>query len=202
MKPPAANGRPDDFQTPKEALIPLLKYLKRDWRIWECAEGQGNLSNALWEAGFNVVGSDILKGDFPSILSVNRNTKKTYTRIWERSFLDWTPDGWDCIITNPPFSLKGEFLEKAYKSGRPFAFLLPLTTFEGKKRQKLFKKYGLEVILFDKRINFTTPSGRGSGSWFATAWFTWGLNLGKELNFVNFVAAGNHTLTEYMEAVL
>ena len=68
--------------------------------------------------------------------------------------------------------------------GKPFAFLLPLTTFETYKRQHLFQRYGLEVIFFDKRINFETPSGNGSGSWFATAWFTNGLNIGKELNFV------------------
>ena len=68
--------------------------------------------------------------------------------------------------------------------GKPFAFLLPLTTFETRKRQYLFQKYGLEVIFFDKRINFETPSGKGSGSWFATAWFTNGLNIGKEMNFV------------------
>ena len=29
MKIPSSQGRPDDFQTPKEALEPLLAYLKR-----------------------------------------------------------------------------------------------------------------------------------------------------------------------------
>jgi len=59
-----------------------------------------------------------------------------------------------------------------------------LTTFETRKRQELFKKYGLEVIFFDKRINFETPSGKGSGAWFQVAWFTWKLNLPKDLNFI------------------
>jgi len=95
----------------------------------------------------------------------------------------WTPDSFDLIVTNPPFSLKGEFLERAYLLGKPFAFLLPLTTFEGLKRQALFRRYGLEVVLFDRRINFETPSGRGGGSWFATAWFTWGLGIGRQLSF-------------------
>jgi hypothetical protein len=95
------------------------------------------------------------------------------------------PPGVDCIVTNPPYKYKQQFLERAYAHGKPFALLLPLTTFETAKRQALFKKHGLEVILFDKRINFTTPSGQGSGSWFATAWFTWGLHLPEILNFVH-----------------
>ncbi|MEM3859736.1 MAG: hypothetical protein QW478_10090, partial [Candidatus Micrarchaeaceae archaeon] len=87
----------------------------------------------------------------------------------------------DAIVTNPPFSLKQEFLIRCYELQKPFALLLPLTTFETKKRQDLFKKYGVEVIFFPKRINFETPDGSGNGSWFATAWFTWGLNLGRSL---------------------
>ena len=47
----------------------------------------------------------------------------------------------------------------------------------------LFEKYGIEVLLLDKRINFETPDGNGNGSWFATAWFTNGLRLGKQLTF-------------------
>jgi len=61
---------------------------------------------------------------------------------------------------------------------------LPLTALESEKRQKLFREYGLQLIIPNKRINFETPSKKGSGSWFATAWFTWGLNLPKDLMFV------------------
>jgi hypothetical protein len=93
------------------------------------------------------------------------------------------PEHYDCIITNPPFSIKQQFLERAYMLGKPFAFLLPLTTLETKKRQDLFRLYGLEIILLDRRINFFTPSGMVSSAWFATAWFTWGLNIGKQLSF-------------------
>ena len=103
----------------------------------------------------------------------------------------------DIVITNPPFSLKQKFLERAYRLGKPFAFLLPLTTFETKKRQVLFKKYGLEVIFFDKRINFKTPSGKGSGSWFATAWFTNGLNIGSQINFESLLLTGQKSISDF-----
>lgn len=155
-------GSSNDFQTPPKALNPLFKYLKKGWIIWECACGKENLTRELRERGFTVISTDILTG---------------------KDFLTWGPPIYNCVITNPPFSLKQQFLERCYKLKKPFALLLPLTTFETAKRQKLFKKYGVEVIFFNKRINFETPSGKGSGSWFASAWFTNGLSIGKELTF-------------------
>ena len=162
MKPPMKQGNSNDFQTPAFAINPLLPYIKKDWIIWECACGKGNLVKAFKEKDYQVIGTDILNGD---------------------DFLMWQPEKYNCIITNPPYSIKQDFLRRAYNLGKPFAFLLPLTTFETYKRQSMFERYGLEVIFFDKRINFETPSGNGSGSWFATAWFTNGLNIGEELNY-------------------
>lgn len=165
MKPPLLNGNPDDFQTPPNALTPLLKFIPKDKVVWECASGKGNLVRAFQELGYQVIGSDALTG---------------------QSFFLYQPEQYDVIVTNPPFSLKQEFLEHAYCLGKPFAFLLPLTTFESKKRQSLFKKNGVEVIFLDKRVNFETPSGNGSGSWFATAWFTWGLGIGSQIIFEEY----------------
>jgi len=164
VKPPLHGYAPDDFQTPPEALEPLLPYLNRDWLIWECAEGKGYLTRSLRDKSYQVLGSDILSGE---------------------DFLRWQPMYFDCIVTNPPYSLKQQFLQRAYSLGKPFAFLLPLTTLETKVRQDLFKHYGLEIILFDKRINFYVPSGKDSKSWFATAWFTNRLNIGNQLTFVS-----------------
>jgi len=87
-------------------------------------------------------------------------------------------------------------LERAYTLQKPFALLLPLTTFETRRRQELFKQYGVQVIFFDKRINFITPTGKAgkeSKSWFSTAWFTWGLNLPEQLNFVRFGKRMEHS---------
>jgi hypothetical protein len=153
MKPPLRKRYSDDFQTPAIAISPLIPFLKRDWVIWECAEGKGNLTKALKRYGFRVIGSDILSG---------------------KDFLKWQPEKWDCIVTNPPYSLRYEFIKRAYELGKPWAMLMPLTTLEG-KRQKLFEKYGVEILVLDKRINFETPSGKGSGAWFPVAWFCWNI---------------------------
>jgi hypothetical protein len=60
----------------------------------------------------------------------------------------------------------------------------PIAALESKKRQALYAKYGLQLIIPDKRIDFETPTGEGSSAWFATAWYTWGLNLPHDLMFV------------------
>ena len=167
MKPPLIVGASNDFQTPPQALMPLLPYIDSDWVVWECACGEGYLSSELLRRGFSVISSDIMCSQ-------------------EQDFLSWEPSCWDCVITNPPFSLKQKFLERAYQLRKPFALLLPLTTLETAKRQHLFQEYGVEIVLFDKRINFITPSKKqDSSSWFATAWFTHGLGIGKELSFVH-----------------
>lgn len=101
-----------------------------------------------------------------------------------KDFLSWKPEKFDIIVTNPPYSLKDKFLERCFELGNPFCLLLPLTALESEKRQKLFRKHGIQLIIPNKRFNFETPSGKGSGSWFCSAWFTWGLNLSKELNFI------------------
>lgn len=155
------NGRSDEFMTPKEALLPLLPYLKKKWIIWECAWGKGSLAKHLEEEGFKVIGN---KDDF------------LITEYKDLIF--------DCIVTNPPYSLKEEFLERCYEYNKPFALLMPLTALEGKKRGALYKKYGIQLIIPNKRINFITPSGKGSGAWFQVAWFCWKLNLPKDLNFI------------------
>jgi hypothetical protein len=160
------SGRSDDFQTPSIAIQPLLKYIPKEKIIWECSCGKGNICRAFEVEGYNVIGTDIKTGS---------------------NFLNYEPEeNYDVIVTNPPFTIKEQFLARAYKLKKPFAFLLPLTTFEGQKRQKLFKDNGVQVIFVNKRINFETPGKGGGTAWFATAWFTHGLNLPREINFYEF----------------
>ena len=174
MKPPLTGKKFDDFQTPAYALKPLFPFLRGDWVIWECAQGKGNLSSALRKAGYVVAGSDILTG---------------------QDFLNWQPNVvWDCIVTNPPYSLKQKFIVRAYQMGKPFAFLLPLTTLETRARQALFERHGVEIILFDRRVNFEVPSQKESKSWFATAWFTNGLKIGQQLTFARLNKDGQAEL--------
>lgn len=158
LKRMSKNGS-DDFQTPPEALKPLIPFLKKEWLIWECAEGQGYIKKELKNNGFKVIGSDK-----------------------EFDFIKNTIDEFDCIVTNPPYSLKNEFIEKCYVLNKTFALLLPLTALESNKRQEYWKK-GLQLILLNKRINFIFGDNSKKSNWFATAWFTYGLNLPSDIYF-------------------
>lgn len=159
-------GGMDDYQTPPEAISILLPHLQRHWTVWEPAAGEGYLVRALEEVRLKVIATDIHN---------------------DQDFLTYEPgEHYDVIITNPPYSLKDEFLERAYSLRKPFAFLLSLTTLEGKRRQGMFASHGISLIIPDRRINFISPDGRDSGSWFLTAWFTWQLQ-DKDLEFVSYI---------------
>src|SRR3990167_2090662 len=154
----------DRFQTPAYAILPLLPYIGSNQSVWEPACGVGNLVNSFISHGFlRVIGTDILTGD---------------------DFFGCVPKDEEIIVTNPPYSLKIEWIRRCYELGKPFALLLPMTVME-QAVCKMFDAHGIELIIPYQRINFETPSGEGSGAWFKTAWFTWRLNIGKQLTFVD-----------------
>ena len=158
-------GHPDNFQTPASALDCLIPHLKKDWIIWEPACGKGNLVAGLRDNGFGVRPTDIMHGDNEDFLTCHVSPY------------------FDSIVTNPPFSIKEKFLARSYEIGKPFALLMPITTFDSRERRKLFARHGIQLVLPNGRINFETPNGKGSSSWFYTAWFCWKFNLPHQLNF-------------------
>lgn len=166
----------DRCQTPFYALDPLLPHLRREWRIWEPAAGEGNIVTRLSFAGYRVVAGDLLGGE---------------------NFFQYSPPGWDCQVTNPPYSVKYAWLSRSYQLGKPFALLLPLETLGAAKGQELFERHGVEIILLNKRINFKMPGKGygGGGAQFPTAWFTWGLGIGRQFTFAKINYYGDSQLS-------
>jgi hypothetical protein len=148
----------DACQTPAYALDPLLPYLKREWAIWEAAAGEHRLVEALYDAGYseaNVIPSDLLTG---------------------QNFFEYEPDNWDCLVTNPPYSLKYKWLERCYALGKPFALLVPVETLGSKAAQDLIQKFGFEMLLLDSRVDFEMPNKGFEGSaQFPVMWLCWRL---------------------------
>lgn len=164
-KLPARKGSPDHFQSPPAVLDPLVPYLPRGVRIWEPACGQGNLVRGLEERGFRVRGTDLI-------------------RERRHDFFSYEPSfefPWDVQVTNPPYSIKDEWIARSYFLAKPWALLMPIVALGEQKRHVMFAEYGVQLILFPGRVNFQTPSGKGSGAWFDVCWFTWGLGLEKDL---------------------
>ena len=159
----------DEFKTPEYIVKVLIPFIPKEVKIvWECASNGGSLiSKVLRENGYEL--HEIADYFSNSIFHTSQ------------------PKEYDAVITNPPYSLKTEFLEQAYSNNKPFAFLMPVTTLEDadNTRHRLFKRYGIQLILPDHRTDFITPTGKGSGSWFLTCWFCWKFNLPEQLNFVH-----------------
>lgn len=152
----------DICQTPPYALDPIIPYL--GGTIWEPAAGEGYLVRGLKAKGFDVIGTDILTGT----CFIGYSQKPIF----------------DVIVTNPPFSRKYFFLERCYELGKPFALLMPIEVFGAVTAQRLFQRYGFEVMLLDKRVDFKMPNKKwaGKGAWFPVAWFCWKL-LPKQIMF-------------------
>jgi hypothetical protein len=150
----------DCLYTPAYAVDPLLPYLRKEWTIWEPAAGEGHLTRALEAAGHRVIATEIRQG---------------------QNFFTYTPDHFDCIVTNPPYSIKADWLERCYQLGKPFALLIPVETVGARGAQKWMERYGAEFNWLDKRVNFITPN-QGSGAQFPTYWHSWRL-VGQPVSF-------------------
>lgn len=161
--PPKAKGRSNHFQTPDEEVTRLFPFIPQHWHIWESACGKGQIVRALEAGGYKVTGTDIMGGfDFMLPLAPQ-------------------PEGWDMLLTNPPYDIKDEWLQRCFDLGKPFALLLPVTALGEQERVRMWKKYGIQVALPPRRINFGTPSGKKGKSWFYAAWFCWRLNLPQDI---------------------
>jgi hypothetical protein len=74
---------------------------------------------------------------------------------------DWLTKNYeyDYLITNPPFSIKDQVIEKCLQSGKPSALVLPIDALGGKRRHELYKKYGYpSVYIPSKRINYISEN--------------------------------------------
>ena len=157
------NGPNDEFYTPSIAVNMVLPFIPSHvTRVWECtAVKESQIVKVLRENGYSVVSTHIEDG---------------------YDFLKFEPSDYDMIITNPPYSLKNKFLQRAFYLGKPFMFLLPITTLEGVERNKMFMDHGLQLLIPNMRFSFIAT--KKTGAWFQTSWFTWKLGLDKDLNFI------------------
>ena len=88
----------------------------------------------LEKDGHNVIYSHILNGE---------------------DFFEYEPTNYDCIVSNPPYSLKGEVFERLFELKKPFAMLVGVVgIFESQKRFNMFKNNDFEIMYFNKRISY------------------------------------------------
>lgn len=64
------------------------------------------------------------------------------------------------IISNPPFTNKRKFFERALSFGKPFALIMTNTWLNDSAPKQLFMEKDLQLLMFDKRMKFANPDGR------------------------------------------
>ena len=129
----------DEVFTPKYAVLPLVKYIPNGSTI-QCPFDtlESEYVKVFTENGYKVIHSHIDEG---------------------KNFFEYEPKEYDIIISNPPFSIKDDIIKHLYELDKPYAMLLPIPTLQGQKRFEYIKD-GLQILSFNKRINFYTDSSR------------------------------------------
>ena len=160
----------DYYATDPIAIDKLLTVEEPSHFIYECACGEGHLSERLKEKGYEVFSSDI----------VGRNYGDAVVQdFFEVNKLGGLFD----ILTNPPYKFAKEFVLHSLElleEGRTCYMFLKLTFLEGKTRYKeLFSKYPPKRIhVFSERVlcakngKFKEMQNAG-GSAVCYAWFVW-----------------------------
>lgn len=160
----------DYYATEPKAVELLLEQEQFNPYVWECACGEGHISEVLKKHHYRVRSSDLYDRGYEGteiidFLTVNKE--------------DMKPDVPRDIITNPPYKYAKEFVEKALEismGGTKVAMFLKLTFLEGKARKKLFEVAPPKrIYVFSSRVK-CAKNGEfkniGSSA-VAYAWFVW-----------------------------
>ena len=160
----------DYYATDPKALEIFLNRIDEDGvrlhkNIWECACGEGHLSEVLKNRGYKVWSTDLIDRGYGS-----GNT----------DFLKSIPDSW-CgdILTNPPYKYAKEFVEKALEVTRIGAYtvmFLKIQFLEGQGRRKLVKKHPPKYVYINSVRQTCYLNGDMSKKLSSAAcycWFVW-----------------------------
>ena len=163
----------DYYATEPKALELLLELEEFSPYVWECACGEGHLSEVLVRNGYKVKSSDIINRGYigTEIIDFLGISKADIVNDVSRD-----------IITNPPYKYAKEFVEHALDismDGTKVAMFLKVQFLEGKARRELFKKHPPKMIWVASSRLLCAKNGEfqrmreGGGSAVAYAWFIW-----------------------------
>jgi hypothetical protein len=151
----------DFYPTPAWATYALIENERFEGDIWECACGDGSMTEVLGRTGMRIISSDLYDRGFGEpghdFLTSDRRAAN--------------------IITNPPFHSAEGFVARCLNLAEAkFALLLRLAFLEGANRTRtIFHNHPpARVWVFSERITFYPKGAKlaGSGTT-AYAWFVW-----------------------------
>ena len=148
-----SKGSNDECYTPGYAVDPILEYIPEGAVVW---------------CPFDTGESEFVKriGDINKVI---------YTHIRDgKDFLKYDPGGWDVIISNPPFTNKRKYFERALSFNKPFALIMSNTWLNDSAPKQLFYDRDLQLLMFDKRIKFIGPDlEQNNKITFSSSYYCW-----------------------------
>lgn len=137
---------------------------------WEPACGEGHMVHPLSEYFRDVIGTDV--HDYGKGFAVG-----SFIGIGpDRTIVRFAGKKPDWIITNPPFKIAAEFIERALQEARVGVAMFCRSVFiESEQRFKLFQKHPLTIYApFAERVCLTKGRWEPKGSTATSyAWFVW-----------------------------
>jgi hypothetical protein len=148
-----SGGNNDECYTPKYGVTPILKYIPKDAKVW---------------CPFDTIDSEFVK-------QISKQNEVVFTHIcYGQDFLTYELDNWDVIVSNPPFTNKRKFFERALSFEKPFALIMTNTWLNDSAPKQLFKDKDLQLLMFDKRMKFVSPDGRPNDKiTFSSSYYCW-----------------------------
>jgi len=126
-----SKGKNDECYTLQYGVKPILKYIPQGKIIW---------------CPFDKEESEFVR-------MISKTNEVVYSHIDEgKDFFQYEPEHFDIIISNPPFTNKRKFFERAISFGKPFALLMTNTWLNDAAPKNLFMDIDLQLLMFDRRM--------------------------------------------------
>ena len=132
-------GGNDECHTPHYAVTPILEFIPKNAIVW---------------CPFDKPDSEFVK-------QIAKTNKVVASHISDgNDFYTYEPKDWDVIVSNPPFTNKRKIFERALSFGKPFALIMSNTWLNDSAPKQLFAEKDLQLLMFDKRIEFIQQDGK------------------------------------------
>ena len=148
-----SEGNNDECYTPHYGVTPILKYIPKDAIVW---------------CPFDTHESEFVK-------QIQDQNEVTYSHISTgRDFFRYEPPERDVMVSNPPFTNKRKYFERALSFNKPFALIMTNAWLNDRAPMQLFAEKDLQLLMFDRRMKFNSPDGRPNDKiTFSSSYYCW-----------------------------
>lgn len=180
----------DAYYTPAWCVHALLREVRLPPGRWlEPAAGEGAIIRAVTEVmdGVEWYAAEVRKEACKVLYSLDVPTEE---RDWLKplSIVYGLEPRVDVVITNPPYSLAMEFIQRAFKvTNGPVVMLLRLPFLASQKRAAFFREHAPDIYILPKRPSFTSKGSDATDY----AWFVWPSRIPRAEGRVKVLEASN-----------